>query len=69
MTLKSDAKVEKKLIYFFKNDKNLVNLDPSTQKPQEFALWLGPILQSIQVLALKKYKRVFFMKLKNDAKL
>ena len=69
MTLKSDAKVEKKLICCFKNDKNLVNFDPSTQKPQEFALWSGPILQSIQFSALKKYKRVFFMKLKNDAKL
>ena len=30
MTLKSDAKFEEKLICCFKNDKNLVNFDPST---------------------------------------
>ena len=32
MTLKSDAKFKEKLIYCFKNDKNLVNFNPSTQK-------------------------------------
>ena len=32
MTLKSDTKFEEKLICCFKNDKNLVNFDPSTQK-------------------------------------
>ena len=31
MILKSDAKFEEKPIYCFKNDKNLVNLDLSTQ--------------------------------------
>ena len=30
MTLKSDAKFEENLICCFKNDKNLVNFDPST---------------------------------------
>ena len=38
MTLKSDAKFEKKLTYCFKNDKNLVDFDPSTQKSRKFAL-------------------------------
>ena len=38
MTLKSDAKFEEKPIYCFKNDKNLGNFDPSTQKSQKFAL-------------------------------
>ena len=38
MTLKNDAKFEEKPICFFKNDKNLVNFDPSTQKSQRFAL-------------------------------
>ena len=37
MTLKSDVKFEGKPICF-KNDKNLVNFDPSTQKPKKFAL-------------------------------
>ena len=31
MILKSDAKFEEKLIRSFKNDKNLMNFDPSTQ--------------------------------------
>ena len=34
MTLKRDAKFEEK----FKNDKNLVNFDLSTQKSQKYAL-------------------------------
>ena len=38
MTLKNDAKFEEKTICCFKNDKNLVNFDPSTQKSQIFAL-------------------------------
>ena len=38
MTLTSDAKFEEKVICGFKNDKNLVNFDPSTQKSQKFAL-------------------------------
>ena len=47
MPLKIDAKFEEKLICCFKNDKNLVNFDPSTQKSQKFALSLVPIVQSI----------------------
>ena len=38
MALKSDVKFEEKLIWCFKNDKNLVNFHPSTQKSQRFAL-------------------------------
>ena len=34
MNLKIDAKFEEKLICCFKNDKNLVNFDPSTRKSQ-----------------------------------
>ena len=34
MTLKIDAKFEEKLICCFKNDRNLVNFDPSTQNLQ-----------------------------------
>ena len=36
MTIKSDAKFEEKLTCSFKNDKNLVNFDPSTQNSQNF---------------------------------
>ena len=36
MTLKSDAKFEEKLICCFRNDKNLVNFDLSTQNSQNF---------------------------------
>ena len=38
MALKIDAKFEKKLICCFKNDKNLMNFDLSTQKSQKFTL-------------------------------
>ena len=44
MTLKIDAKFEKKLICCFKNDKNLVNFDPKVSK---FVLSLVPVVQSI----------------------
>ena len=47
MILKIDAKFEEKPICSFKNDKNLVNFDPTTQKSQEFALSLVPFVQSI----------------------
>ena len=50
MTLKTDAKFEEKLICCFKNDKNLVKLDPSTQKSQKSALPLVFIVQSIKCL-------------------
>ena len=35
MILKSNAKFEGKLICYFKNDRNLVNFDLSTQKSQK----------------------------------
>ena len=38
MTLKINAKVEEKPICCLKNDKNLVNFDPSTQKSQKCTL-------------------------------
>ena len=47
MTLKIDAKFEKKLICCFKNDKNLVKFDPSTQNATKLALLFAPIVQSI----------------------
>ena len=38
MILKSDAKFEEKQIFSFKNNKNLVNFDPSTKKSKKFTL-------------------------------
>ena len=38
MTFNNDAKFEKKLTFCFKNDNNLVNFDPSTEKCKKFAL-------------------------------
>ena len=38
MIQKSDEKIEKITICRLKNDKNLVNFDPSTQKTQKLAL-------------------------------
>ena len=41
MTLKRDAKLEEKLICCFKNEKNLVNPDPSTKKSQKICTLIG----------------------------
>ena len=38
MILKCGAKFEEKPMFSFKNDKNLVNFDPSTKKSKKFAL-------------------------------
>ena len=43
MKLKSDAKFEEKLIFYFKNENNLVIFDPKTQKDQTFLLLLVPL--------------------------
>ena len=41
MTLKNDEKFEEKLIWCFKNEKNLVKFDLSTQSSQKFHFdWL-----------------------------
>ena len=47
MTLKIDAKFEEKLIFCFKNDKNLVKFDLNTRKSPKLALSFAPIVQSI----------------------
>ena len=47
MTLKIDAKFEEKLIFCFKNDKNLVKFDLSIHKSPKLALLFAPIVQSI----------------------
>ena len=45
--MKSDGTFREKLICCFKNNKNLVNFDPSTQKSQNIAFSLVPFVQSI----------------------
>ena len=47
MTLMIDAKFEEKLICCFKNDKNLVKFDPTTQKSPKLAFSFAPTVQSI----------------------
>ena len=37
MIRKSGGKFDEKLFFCFKNDENLVNLDPSTKKSKKFA--------------------------------
>ena len=36
-----------KLIFCFKNAKNLVNFDPNTKKSKKFLLWLVPFGESV----------------------
>ena len=52
MIPKCGAKFEEKLIFCFKNDKNLVNFDPSTL--------IGPFCAKYTTFHLKKYRRVIF---------
>ena len=38
---------KKQTISYFKNDKNVINFDPRTQKSQKLVLWLVPFVQII----------------------
>ena len=59
MILKSNAKFEGKLICCFKNDRNLVNFDLSTQKSQK--TWtLNSFCTKHIMFDLKKYRGVIF---------
>ena len=60
MTLKSDAKFEEKLICCFTNDKNLVKLDPSTQKSQKFCNFICSCCGKYLMFGLEKYRGVIF---------
>ena len=59
MSLKIDAKFEQKLICCFKNDKNLVNFDPSTRK-SENCTFIGSCCAKYLMFDLKKYRGVIF---------
>ena len=60
MTQKSDAKFEEKLICCFKNDKNLVHFDPSTQKVSKNCTLTGSYCGKYLIFDLKKYRGVIF---------
>ena len=59
MTLKSDAKFEEKPICCFKNDKNLVNFDPSIQVSKICTL-IGPFSAKYIKFDLKRHRGVIF---------
>ena len=46
MTLNIDAKFEEKLIFCFKNGKNLVKLDMSSRRSPKLVLSFAPIVQN-----------------------
>ena len=60
MTLKSDAKIEEKLICRFKNDNNLVNFDLSTQKVSNICTMIGSYCAKCLMVDLKKYRGFIF---------
>ena len=60
MTLKIDAKFEEKLICCFKNDRNLVNFDPSTQSLKNLHFhWF--LLCKVFNVWPKKVQRIYFL--------
>ena len=69
MTLKSDANFEETLICCFKNNKNLVNFDLTTQNSQYFYFYWF-LLYKVYNITLKKYRGVIFhdTAFKGDAK-
>ena len=69
MTLKSDVKFEEKSICYFKNNKNFVNFDPSTQKPQKICTFIGPFCAKYITFDLKKYRGVIFHDTKESCKI
>ena len=60
MTLKGDAKFEEKLISRFRNDKNLVNFDPSTQNVSKICTLIGFYCAKCLMFDLKRYIGVIF---------
>ena len=55
------CKILKKVFCFFKNDKNLVNFDPSTlKKVLKMCTLVGPFLGKYVTFDLKNYRGVIF---------
>ena len=68
MISKINAKFEEKLICCFKNDKNLVNSDPSNQKSENIYTLIGPLHEKYATKNLKSTEELPFMTLESDAK-
>ena len=68
MISKINAKFEEKLICCFKNDKNLVNSNPSNQKSENIYTLIGPLHEKYVMFDLKKYSELSFMTLESDTK-
>ena len=69
MTIECNAKFEEKLTCGFENDMgNLANFYQSTQV-SKLGLSLGPFIQSRQCMSLKFTGELYFVTMKNDAKL
>ena len=68
MTLKTDAKFEEKPICCFKDDKNLVDFDPSTQVSKICTL-TGPFLAKYITFDLKRYRVVIFHNTEESCKI
>ena len=69
MTLKSDVKFGEKLICCFKNDKNLVNFDPSTQKVSNICTLIGPFKAKYIKYRRESKEELSFMTLKSHTNL
>ena len=60
MIPKSGAKFEEKLIFCFKNDKNLVNSDLITKKSKKICTLICLFCAKYTNFVLKKYREVIF---------
>ena len=61
MTMKNNAKIEKKMTCQFEiNMRNLTNFDPSTQKYQKNLHFNRLILTKVRMFELKKYRGAMF---------
>ena len=69
MILKSGAQFKEKTIFWFKNDKTLLDFDPSSKKSKKFALWLIPFVKSMTTSDLKKYRGVKFHDTEESSKI
>ena len=67
MTLKSEAKFERKLIYCVKNGKNLVTFDSSTHA-SKLGLWWDPFVQSRICISVKFTEELCARTMNNDTK-
>ena len=74
MTLKKDPNFKENLTFYLENDiRNLVNFNPTTQKPKNFTL-IGYFYPKYMRFELKRggvifHEELFFMTLNSDAKL